>query len=337
MSSPCSTGPAAHLTETSGAATRPVVARSDGRCGRPDDRAVVTQRTHLEPAGPGRLDDPRQGAERRTPRSRCRRAVAVVEQDRAARCEVLLDIAAYRPGVGAPAPVPPPRRPQHRREPEPLCGEVRRPGHDAVRRPVEVGLDPARVADRLGGAGDVEQRGPRPAQRQGAVVPAVDRDLVPGADEVAPHLGELLEHAAEDEEGGADVEPVQGPQERRGRGRVGAVVEGEGDVVGATDPGEGVEPARATYRCQRGRRRRQVEAQGAGGRQGDSRAPHARTAAAAPASRAQGKASGCSGAQTPPRASSNRRESSAGSCAQDAQPAAAIDRALVSPWPGSAR
>ena len=92
---------------------------------------------------------------------------------------------------------------------------------DAVTGPLHVAAHPARGPSQVAGVGVAVQ-----------------------ADLVAPrrHLGRQrrvpAHHAPEHEEGGPPPEPVELVQERGGRGRVGAVVEGEGEVTGVAEAGQ---------------------------------------------------------------------------------------------------
>ncbi len=73
--------------------------------------------------------------------------------------------------------------------------------------------------------------------------PAVHGQFVPPAGRLADQFGMAYDALAQDEERGTHQQFVQGVEEERGGGRVGAVVEGEGDVTGVPDPREPGEAA----------------------------------------------------------------------------------------------
>ncbi len=70
------------------------------------------------------------------------------------------------------------------------------------------------------------------------MVPAVDGDFVAAFDQFPPECRGPFEHGADQEEGGPDIQCVEGLQEARGAARVGPVVEGEGHVTRRSVPGQ---------------------------------------------------------------------------------------------------
>ncbi len=135
-------------------------------------------------------------------------------------------------------PLPPPAAPQHRRQAEPMRGDQRSRAQNAVRGAEQPGVHAGRGRDDLLGAGQIVVGGDRPAQRQVTMPPPVHADLMAGVGDVGRQPRRLRHLRAEQEKRGPHAPVCQQLDEERGRCRVGAIVEGQRDVVGPDLPGQ---------------------------------------------------------------------------------------------------